>query len=88
MDSQVVWLVVVGIAALLIVVIVSASKKKSPAGKANRAYETPGEEYRRLHGSFRGELGSPGTSSRVVGKHSVNCECNICLHGEKPDTRT
>ena len=36
-------------------------------------------------GSFRGALGSPGTSPRVVGRHSVNCECAICLYDHDPD---
>lgn len=34
---------------------------------------------------FRGELGSPGTSPKIVGPHSVNCECAICLYGHDPD---
>jgi hypothetical protein len=84
MSDQAVILFVIG-AIVLVVVILMIAKRQAREGekaaeKARQANETPGEAYRRLHGAFRGALGSPGTSPSIVGKHSTNCECNICLH--------
>jgi Ca2+/Na+ antiporter len=36
---------------------------------------------------FRGALGSPGTSPKIVGPHNVHCECAICLYDRDPDKR-
>jgi hypothetical protein len=80
MDTQTVWLILFGVGILALVIWAIAKKPTREAEKVNRENETSGEAYRRLHGAFRGELGSPGTSPSIVGKHSVNCECNICLH--------
>jgi hypothetical protein len=72
-------LVIIALAVWAIVrVIASISKNKKDKAPT---YVDP--FYR--PGSFRGELGSPGTSPKIVGKHSVNCECMICLHGHDPD---
>ena len=54
------------------------TKKTKKSNSATGSY-TP---YR---GSFRGERGSPGTSPKIVGPHSVNCECMICVYGHDPD---
>jgi hypothetical protein len=68
------------LAALVIggIVAISWDKKDKPS---------PYADYNYLYspGAFRGELGSPGTSPKVVGPHSSNCECMICLHGHDPD---
>ena len=73
-------LLVLVIIALAVWVIVSISKSKKVK---THTYVDPNPIYR--PGSFRGELGSPGTSPKIVGKHSVNCECMICLYGHDPD---
>ena len=76
-------LVIIGVIVCLVVFLKSRSKgsrEAENAENARRANETPGERYSRLHGAFRGELGSPGTSPSIVGKHSGNCECKFCLH--------
>jgi hypothetical protein len=88
MDSNVGFAIFLVVAVVILVVSLTSKSKKRQVREAeiaNRANETPGEAYRRLHGAFRGELNSPGTSPRFVGKHSVNCECIFCLYGHDPD---
>ncbi len=62
---------------VVVIVAVSRSKKEKPIQVDDRPFYRPG--------SYRGELGSPGTSPKVVGRHSANCECSICLYGHDPD---
>ena len=85
-------LVIIGVIVCLVVFLKSRGKGSreavNAAENARRANETPGERYSRLHGAFRGERGSPGTSPKIVGRHSVNCECIICLYGHDPDSPT
>jgi len=92
MSDQALIFLVIG-AVVLVVVIRAIAKKQTreaenTAENARRANETPGERYSRLHGAFRGERGSSGTSPKIVGRHSVNCECIICLYGHDPDNST
>jgi hypothetical protein len=71
--------------ALAVWVVVSISKKVVSISKSkkDKTYTYVNPIYQ--PGSFRGELGSPGTSPTIVGRHSSNCECNICLYGHDPD---
>lgn len=69
---------VILLVALAVWVMVALSKNKK-----DKTYNYVETIYR--PGSFRGELGSPGTSPKIVGRHSSNCECNICLYGHDPD---
>jgi hypothetical protein len=88
MSDQALILLFIGAVVLVVVIRAIAKKQTREAENARRANETPGERYSRLHGAFRGERGSPGTSPRIVGRHSVNCECIICLYGHGPDNAT
>ena len=76
-------LVLVALITLVIWAIVSKLKTKKVKSST---YSDPRPFYR--PGSFRGERGSPGTSPKIVGAHSVNCECLICVYGHDPDAYT
>ena len=65
---------------VLILIVISISKDD----KSDSRPQTDDRPFYRP-GSFRGALGSPGTSPKRVGKHSINCECNICLYNHDPD---
>jgi hypothetical protein len=70
------WIAFIVLGVILIVAGLLSDKREKSYTYVNPIYQP---------GSFRGELGSPGTSPTIVGRHSSNCECNICLYGHDPD---
>src|SRR5205085_12624803 len=77
---------------LIVFVVWVISVNSKDKGKYKDRYVSPPATDKPDRGplwnpGFRGELGSPGTSPKIVGPHSVNCECAICLYGHDPDKK-
>ena len=82
-----VFLIAVVLISLAVWVSSSLSKMTDkPSKMKDPPYTFGGNSANR--GSYRGAKGSSGMSVKDVGKHSVNCECNICLYGHDPDKRS